>query len=149
MVTDSSFNSTVRSKTAGEVCLRFDQASVTSSAQASAVPLRVFTGLHGGPAVKQVMRGPERDRSKSFAPPRVCFTQKQTDFFWFKPDLSELFPNQRMFNAISSQGSVDPRERGIGHWLSMTVPVEYDGKRETIEMRLTATDSHTKLVVGF
>lgn len=146
---ESSFNGTIRSKIASEVCLRFDQARLSSSSQSSEVPLRVFTGLKG-PANKMLVMGAlGHDKSKSVAPPRLCFTALQTDFFWFKPDLSELFPNQRMFNSISAQNTVDPLQRGIGNWLVITVPIEYQGKREELQLKLTATDSRAKLLIGF
>ena len=146
---ESSFNGTIRSKIASDVCLRFDQARLSSSSQSSEVPLRVFTGLKGPANKMLVMGAPDRDKSKSVAPPQLCFAGLQTDFFWFKPDLTELFPNQRMFNSISAQDTADPSQRGIGNWLTMTVPIEYDGKREELQLKLTATDSRTKLLIGF
>lgn len=148
-VGESSINGTIRSKIASDVCLRFDQARLTSSTQSAEIPLRVFTGLQGRAYGMLVLGRSGRDRNKSVAPPQLCFTSKQTDFFWFKPDLSELFPNQRMFNSITPQNSVNPLERGIGNWLKMIVPIEYDGKREELELKLTATDSRAKLLIGF
>ena len=54
-----------------------------------------------------------------------------------------------MFNSISAQNTVDPLQRGIGNWLVITVPIEYQGKREELQLKLTATDSRAKLLIGF
>ncbi len=146
---DSSLYGTIRSKVAGDVCFRFDQARLSSSMHAPDVPLRVSFGTQyrGGKAL--VVRASKSDGSKGTVLPQLCFSPDQDDYFSFHPDVSALFPNQRMFNAISPQPGVDPLERGIGHWLKMTVPIEYDGSREVLEIKFTATDSKTKLVVGF
>lgn len=33
--------------------------------------------------------------------------------------------------------------------LKITVPIKYDGKREALELKLTATDGGAKLLIGF
>ena len=37
-------------------------------------------------------------------------------------------------------------DRGIGNWITTTIPIEYEGKRETLEVKLTATDSKARIV---
>lgn len=140
---------TLRGKIASEVCFRFDQALLTSNMHTPEVPLRVSLGTLYRGAKALIVRASKRDGNKSTALPPLCLSANQDDYFSFHPDVSELFPNQRMFNSISPQNSVDALERGIGNWLKMMVPVEYDGKREALEVKLTATDSKAKLLVGF
>ena len=80
-----------------------------------------------------------------FTPPSLCFAPNKATSISLGPDLSALFPNLTMFNVKWPDGEPNLTERGIGNWLKIVMPIEYDGKRETLEVKLTARDSKARL----
>lgn len=139
------FGGRIRSQLPGQACFRFDQARLTSSMQAKEIPMRVSLAIHHPskrpPLVLQNMKVEDRP----FVPPPFCFSPDQAEFFNLAPDLSELFPSSRMFNVSWSDNEPTLVERGIGKWLKIFVPVEYEGKRDELEITLTATNSKAKV----
>ena len=127
------------------LCFRLDQATLSSNFHPREVPLRVATVFHmiyGTPHRLGSNRPSDR---KLFVPQPICFLSKTPTQFSFWPDLSELFPSEKMFNVRWPDGETNLTERGVGNWIKLTLPIEYDGKRERLELTLTAKDSKVRL----
>ena len=60
-------------------------------------------------------------------------------------DLRELFPSGKMFNVRWPEGEPRLLDQGIGNWLRIALPVEYGGKRESMEVMLTVADSKARV----
>lgn len=134
--------SDIRSQLATPVCFRFDEARLTSNTQSKEIPMRItwayFYQIATGKWTQ--LQTPE-GQSESFVAPPICFTPVQSRLFGLHIDLSELFPNQRMFNVKWHGKDPTLLERGIGNWLRMQVPIEYEGKREDLDIKFTVKDS--------
>ena len=129
---------------ASPICFRFDQARLQSSFQANAIPLRVYTAMQrsGGKMVKLGSNDPKIRQLHIH--PMLCFETEKDVTLSFWPDLHELFPTQHMFNVSWPDGVPNLSDRGIGNWFKLNVPIEYEGKRETLEVTLTAVDSKAR-----
>jgi len=135
----------VQSFASTPLCFRLDQATLSSNFQSREVPLHVATVFHmiyGTPHRLGSNRPSDR---KLFVPQPICFLSKTPTNFSFWPDLSELFPSEKMFNVRWPEGEPNLTEHGVGNWIKLTLPIEYDGKRERLELTLTAKDSKARL----
>lgn len=139
------FGHAIRSKVSGKLCVRFDQALLTSNMQTKEIPMRVYFALQGNGQRPTLRMRSKSKENRMFTPPQLCFSQDKLEPFAFAVDLSELFPSKNMFN-IRWAGS-DPKllDNGVGNWLKIRVPFEYEGKREELEVTLTAKDSKSWL----
>ena len=136
-----SFGYMIRNKVSGPLCFRFDEALLTSNMQPKEIPMRVYSARLGPiskPTLLIPYKGKGSDRLVS-APP-MCFMEKQ-DHFSLGLHLDELFPSGNTFNIRVSGNDTTLLDRGIGNWLKIRVPIEYQGKREELEITLTAKDS--------
>jgi len=80
-----------------------------------------------------------------FTPPSFCFLQSELNAIGFVVDMSELFPSGNMFNIKWEGKSTTLTDKGVGNWLKIHLPIEYEGKREELEITLTPTDSAARL----
>lgn len=136
----------VTNRTPGTLCLLFDQARMASNFAHRSVP---FTVYH----VSIVLDNDRRERLGStapekrryFVPPPLCLEANATAHVSYGPDLRDLFPTQKMFNVHWDDKNPPLVDRGIGNWIRLEIPLEYAGKRETLEVTLTATDSAARL----
>jgi hypothetical protein len=135
------FGYAIQSQVPGPVCLRFDQARLTSNMQGMEVAMRVSRVRQGPPQLPTIELPKNRSETGFFVAPPLCFGREKADNFFLAPDLSALFPNGKMFNVRWIGNEPTLSERGIGNWLKIHVPVEYEGKREEFEVTLTAKDS--------
>ena len=57
------------------------------------------------------------------------------------PDLTSLFPSGKMFNVSMPARGPAKFDNGVGNWLKVRMPIEYEGIREEIEFKLTAKEA--------
>jgi hypothetical protein len=136
---------TVSNFAATPLCFRLDQAMLSSNFHSSETPLRVATVFHmiyGTPNRTGSNRPTDR---KLFVPQPLCFLSEKPTSFSFWPELSELFPSDKMFNVRWPEGEPQLTERGVGNWIKLRLPIEYDGKLETLEVTLTVNDSRARV----
>lgn len=137
------------------VCFRFDEAKLTSNMNAKPTRLQVSQVISNKPFDAQtdprldqklvplgILR-PNKGDEYLFTPPTLCFAAEKQGGFHFAIDLSALFPSGHMFNVSWANDKLVGT--GVGNWLKMTVPIEYEGKREEIEVTLVATDSRLSI----
>lgn len=131
----------IRSKVPGALCFRFDQARLTSNLQPNEIPMRVNFVFHSPPSKPFVpVSNPPGERSM-FVPPPLCFAQGELTGIGLAVDMVELFPSGNMFDITWEEKSTNLITSGIGNWLKIRVPIEYQGKQEEVEITLTATSS--------
>ena len=137
---DGGLSGPIYTKISTPVCVRFDQARLTSNMQAKEIPLRI-TGLSYAGQIP--IRDKVGDR-RFVAAPSLCFSEK-IHAFGMVPDLSQLFPSGTMFNIRSIGKDANLVDRGVGNWIKLHVPIEYDGKREDLEVTLVVKDSRARI----
>ena len=137
------FGYSIQSMVSEPVCFRFDQARLTSNMHAQEIPLRVswFTR----PGLTPPRRKVDEKRIFDAAPP-LCFSKGASGSgFGLLLDLTELFPSGNNFDIRWRDKDTNLLNRGIGNWIKIRVPYEYEGKREEIEVTLTAKDSKGRI----
>jgi hypothetical protein len=157
----ASLDGSIVSTTNAPVCLRFDQASISSNFQATPKYLHKPPG--GGKGLigddsghedaRKALLASEAAKGKKVLPPTgrwpgwpvACAPALGRFFFGYTVNLSELFPTARLFNVNQTGKNLNYSERGVGNWLKITVPVEYAGKREILEMTVTGKDSRARM----
>ena len=50
-----------------------------------------------------------------------------------------------MFNVSWPKGQTALIENGVGNWIKIVLPIEYEGKRETLNVTLTVKDSKARI----
>lgn len=125
------------------LCFRFDEATMTSNFQTKEVPMRLRATRHGpiGGDLQAKLNAPNESPSPA---PSVCSFSDKGATYLFRPDLSELFPSGQLFNINQTGDSLSYSERGAGNWLRIRFPIESGGKREELEVTLTAKDSKAR-----
>ncbi|MBL0143129.1 MAG: hypothetical protein IPP91_13755 [Betaproteobacteria bacterium] len=127
------------------LCFRFDQTRLSSNLHTDEVPLRVARMLHNVDGTL-VSLGYDKPTERNYrVPSPLCFQPGKSAHFSLSPDLSGLFPTGKMFNVSWPDGEPHLTERGIGNWLKIVLPIEHGGRRETLEVTLTATDSKARI----
>lgn len=145
----------IRSLKSSPVCFRFDEAKLTSNMNAKPTRLQVSQVISNkrfdaqtDPRLdkKLVPLGilrPKKGDEYLFTPPTLCFAADKQGGFHLAIDLSALFPSGHMFNVSWANDKLEGT--GVGNWLKMTVPIEYEGDREEIEVTLVATDNRQSI----
>lgn len=141
----TNFGGFVRSNATGPVCFRFDQARMTSNLQQEEVPLQVYYAQQGGYNARTLLLQNKPGEHRFFDAPKLCFAQEKGSPFTLSPDMSALFPSGKMFNINQSGKELNYSQRGTGNWLKIFVPIEYEGKREDLEIKFTAIDSKARM----
>jgi hypothetical protein len=140
---DGSLGYFFRSNSSGPICFRFDEARLTSNFQPKEVPLRI-KGARYGPIGGEILLKRSIPGEQPYAAPPVCAPPEKGATFSFVPDYSELFPNGQMFNINQAGKSLNYSEHGAKNWLRIRMPIEYEGKREELEVIFTANDSKAR-----
>ena len=135
----------IRSKVSGPLCFRFDQARLTSNMQPKEIPMRVSVVRHTPPSKSFVPARNLPGEKPMFIPPALCFAQEELTGIGFVVDMAELFPSGNMFDIKWEGKDTRLLNRGIGNWLKIRLPIEHEGRREEVEITLTATDSAGRL----
>jgi hypothetical protein len=143
------------------VCLRFDQASISSNFHVT--PKLLHRPPGGGKGLIGEDSGHEDARVAALKAeaakgrwvpefpfrwpqyPIACATPQVKRDFSFAVNFSDLYPTAKLFNTNQTGKDLNYTERGVGNWLKITVPVEYAGKREILEMTLTGKDSRARM----
>lgn len=60
-------------------------------------------------------------------------------------NLEDVFPNKTFFNVRWPDGEPRLVDKGVGNWFRLAMPLEIDGKRESIWVTVTAKDSHARM----
>ncbi|MCA2999859.1 MAG: hypothetical protein ING75_14785 [Rhodocyclaceae bacterium] len=131
-------------RTGTPLCIRFDQARLSSNFRTEPVPLRVSQVIHAPHKREWFIQRRKPGEPAQFVPPKLCFTSGQPEYFSLAPDASEIFPSSKLFN-VRFDGAQSGQ--GIGNWVKLNVPVDIDGKTEALEIVFTARDS--KLTVSY
>lgn len=121
------------------VCFRFDQATLTSNFKSTPTPLSITWTRYG-----EVGGVVTVERSSIYATrpmPSQCANADKGTSFDFVADYTQLFPSGQIFNINQQGKNRDYTEHGAGNWLKMRLPIEYDGKREMMEVTFTAINS--------
>lgn len=126
-------------KSGQEVCFRFDEARLRSNMHEEEIPLRVVEALYFLPSGHVVRIANYKGRTTPTPVPPICFSDRPQNFH-FAPDLSALFPSGRMFNIDWPKDDAKRLQGGMGNWVGFRVPIESDGRREVLDIRLIATD---------
>ncbi len=131
-------------RTGTPLCIRFDQARLSSNFRTDPVQLKVSQVIHAPHKREWVIQRPKPSEPAQFVPPKLCFTSGQPEYFSLAPDASQIFPSSKLFN-IRFDGAQSGQ--GIGNWVKLSVPLDVDGKTEAVEIVFTARDS--KLTVSY
>lgn len=134
----------IRSMRSGPVCFRFDQARLKSNFQQMETPMRVFSTMQFSDGAWKVLRQERVGGKQSHVPPTLCFSTHHLERFIISADTSEVFPQGTYFNIQNSTGETSLSEKGIGNWLTLLVPIEYEGKREDLDIKITVKDSKAR-----
>jgi len=127
------------------LCLRFDEAMVSSNFHPTPVALRVFT-FSSRSSDRQVWLGTTNPKQiEYFGPPPVCLLPGKSATVSMGPQVKQLFPNNTLFNLRWPRKIPELSEKGVGNSLQIDLPVERDGRREQMTIRLTAKDSRARL----
>lgn len=128
------------------ICFNFNEASISSNLRPDPVPLRVFsvvTMLDGGKWSRLGSTRPEQ--RETFAAPPLCLAAGQKAELHMGPNLQDVFPNKTLFNVRWADGEPRLVDTGVGNWLRVAMPIEVDGRRESIWFVLTAKESSARL----
>ncbi|NJR71844.1 MAG: hypothetical protein HC782_01410 [Gammaproteobacteria bacterium] len=134
----------LENRTGEPLCIRFDQARLSSNFQIDPVPLKVSQVIHAHGKREWFIQRPKSGEPKQFVSPKLCFTAGQTEYFLLTPDASVIFPNGTLFN-VRFDGAQSGQ--GIGNWVKLSVPLDVLGKNEALEIFFTARDS--RLTVSY
>ncbi len=138
------FGGRIQSLGSGPVCFRFDQATLKSDSSDTEAAMQVSSVVHRPAKGSGIRNLPRPNEVRKFTAPKMCFSNLRPEHFDLTPDLTQLFPNNRLFNVRLDDVSGNLLESGEGHWVEVGVPIEYDGTRETLTVRFTATASKTR-----
>jgi hypothetical protein len=140
VIEPNSIGIAVRSQQSGQICFRFDEATLKSNFLPQASPLNVmWVQVAGKPIFSD-----KPTYGAAYQPSKQCFNQEFTRYA-FGPDLTALFPNGTMFNVKLTESGNTIATNGRGNWLRISVPVEYDGKKEEVDILLTAKNSAMRI----
>ncbi len=135
----------IRSQRSGPVCFLFDEAQVSSNWQKDEIPLRVFTAFHFSDNKVRILRQNKPGGKETFVPPKLCFPAEKAERFIMSAETSALFPEGRHFNIRTRGSETTLIDKGIGNWIKLRVPIEYEGQREELEVTQTIKDSKARI----
>ncbi len=136
----------IKSNVPGKLCLRFDEARISSNMHDGELPFQVTYVEHGsGPTIRNTS-GILPEMKPAFSAPPLCFAEGENTKFGFILPVTKLFPSGKLFNLNWDGNSIILLDKGIGNSLRMRVPIEYDGKREELEITLKLKDARARLI---
>ena len=132
-------------RTGAPLCFRFDEARIASNSHADGIPLRVSTWRRLEDGKWATLGSASPGKRNYFVPPSLCLGPQRHASISFSPDLQELFASRKMFDVRWIDDEPKLVERGVGNWVRIEVPVERAGRRDLVEVTLTATDSKARV----
>lgn len=128
------------------ICFRYDEASISSNFRPDPVPLRVFhvTTFRGG-KLSRVQGSTRPEQRGDLTAPAVCLVEGEAVNVSMGMNLQDVFPSKALFNVQWPSGEARLSERGVGNWFRLEMPIEVDGKRENIWVKVTAKDSSARM----
>lgn len=128
------------------ICLGYNEALISSNFRPDPVPLRVFSVVHHGDGKWKRVSGSTRpeQRGDLTAPP-LCLVGGEVVIVSMAMNLEDVFPNKTFFNVRWPDGEPRLVDKGVGNWFRLAMPLEIDGKRESIWVTVTAKDSHARM----
>lgn len=136
----------IKSNVPGKLCMRFDEARISSNMYDGELPFQVTYVEHGSGSTAHNTSGRPPELKSSFSAPPLCFAEGENTKFGFILPVTELFPSGKLFNLKWEGNSTVLLERGIGNRVKIRVPIEYDGKREELEITLILKDAQARLI---
>jgi hypothetical protein len=130
---------------ADRVCLRFDEATISSNLRTSMQPLTVSHWSVIRDRKLEALGDTRREHIRYFAPPSLCIEPMEKVSVSFAPDLRDLFPTRKMFNVRWPDDSPILSSKGVGNWVRVALPVERARGRGRLEFQLTALDSKARV----
>jgi hypothetical protein len=129
------------------LCLHFDEARLSSNLRSDSVPLRTFSTryVQSSDRIMRTTGSTDPRKRELTAPPTMCIPPLKSALISIGPDLSNVFPTGLMFNVRLPDTGIELVDKGVGNWMNLSLPIEFDGKREMIEVKLTARDSKARV----
>ena len=140
-----SIGSFARSNVSGPVCFRFDEARLMSNFHVKEIPLRVRSSRTGSQPGPITMKKSKPGEDRYFVMATFCAATDKGSTVSFVPDVSVLFPSGQLYNINQTGKDLNYSQRGAGNWLKLFVPIEYEGRREELEIVITGIDSKARM----
>jgi hypothetical protein len=134
----------IANHSAQRVCLRFDSARIGSNLAPETVPLRTYSWSTFQDKWELLGSTNPKDR-RDFTPPTLCVDPGKETRFSFGPDLTALFPTEKMFNVRWEDNQPNLLDKGVGNWVALQLPVEVGQRMQVMDVKLTATDSKARI----
>ena len=77
--------------------------------------------------------------------PPLCLAHGEEVRVTMGMNLQDVFPNKTLFNVRWPDGEPRLTEKGVGNWFRVDMPIEADGKRESLWITVTAKDSSARM----
>ena len=135
---------TIANHSPDRLCLRFDQAYLRSNFHAEPVALRTYawsTFLEKW----TVLGSTDPRQRRDFSPPSFCLDPGKEALISFGPDLTALFPTQKLFNVQWPNEEPNLSDKGVGNWIALSTPVETGSTRRIMDVKLTAVDCKARI----
>lgn len=136
----SGLGGSIANRSAKLLCLRFDQAQVSSNFHPDPRPLRIHT-WHLFREKWSRIGSTDPRQPQFFGPPSLCVEPGKAVTLGMGLDLKALFPTGKMFNVSWPGNEPQLADNGAGNWIAMSLPVEIGEERLAMDVKLTATDS--------
>jgi len=134
----------VANRSRSRLCMRFDEAQVSSNLHPAPVPLKVYSWATFEDKWK-LLGSTDPKQRQDFRPPTLCIEPGKEMRISFAPDLGDLFPTQKMFNVRWAGNQPELTDKGIGNWIALSLPVSVGDKAQVMDVKLTALDSKARI----
>ena len=142
----TSFGHYIKSNILGKLCLRFDEARISSNMYVGELPFKVTFAEHGSIQTPPDTTGLPPQMRPAFSSPPMCFSEGEKTRLGFVIPITKLFPSGKLFNLSWEGNSTVLLNRGIGNWVRLRVPIEYEGKQQELEITFILKDAAARLI---
>jgi len=139
------FGGDMMNRSSGRLCMRFDEATMSSNVHPAPLKLRVSHLVHTVDGAVTRVGSTDPKKLTYYDPPPLCFAPGKRGHISMAPDLTMIFPQRTMFNVRWPQGVPELSDKGVGNFFELDLPVELDGKAQRLRVRLTAQDSKARI----
>jgi hypothetical protein len=144
-VIKSGFSVVLSNLTPSTICFRFDQAKLSSNFEPTPKVLRTVLSLRDGgyPRITEA----ERLKGIEVGPVpmnKICVEGGGSMHIACFDRQMAAFPSGKMFNIAYPNDAPVLNPDGIGNWAILHLPVEYADRRESLEFKMTATQSRAR-----